>query len=128
VTVEVTDDVEGALARRKGAVAFRVGGYGSDTHNFHRDAMVRRGYPEAAERIQALFAAGKRDEAAAAVPDAYIDDGGLFGDIERIRQRFERYRSKPYSGLTVHTDRIETLELMADLAELTPLADQGSGS
>lgn len=107
----------------RGAVAFRVGGYGSATHNFHRDAMVRRGYGDAAEHIASLFASDRREEAAAAVPDAYIDDTGLFGDVARIRERFDRYLAKPYSGLTVHTDNIETLELMAELAGLSSVAD-----
>ena len=46
--------------------------------------MVRRGYRAEAERIQELFLAGRRDEAAAAVPDEYLDDGGLFGSPQRI--------------------------------------------
>lgn len=114
--VEVTEDVEGALAARKAGTAFLVGGYGSGSHNFHRDAMARRGYADVASEIQSLFLAGKREEAAAAVPDRYIDDGGLYGPEARIRERFETYRNGPYTGLTIHTDDIEVLEMMADIA------------
>jgi F420-dependent oxidoreductase-like protein len=118
--VVVTDDVEGTLAARKPATAFFVGGYGSSSHNFHRDAMIRRGFGEEAERIQALFLAGKRDEAAATVPDEYVDSGGLFGSEERIRERFEDYRKGPYTGLTIHSGDIAVLEMMADIAATTP--------
>jgi hypothetical protein len=41
--------------------------------------MARRGYPEAAARIQELFLAGRREEAIAAVPDEYVDQGALIG-------------------------------------------------
>lgn len=118
--VEVTEDVEAAWARRKPAIGFLVGGYGSRTHNFHKETMIRRGYGEAAEKVQELFLGGKRDEAFAAIPDAYIDEMGLYGTEERIRQRFGRFRGGPFTGLTVHTDDLEIVEMMADVAGLTP--------
>ena len=118
--VEVTDDVEAAWARRKPAIGFLVGGYGSRTHNFHKETMIRRGYGEAAEKVQELFLGGKRDEAFASIPDAYIDEMGLYGTEERIRQRFGRFHGGPFTGLTVHTDDLEIVEMMADVAGLTP--------
>ena len=42
--------VEAAWARRKPAIGFLVGGYGSRTHNFHKETMIRRGYGEEAEK------------------------------------------------------------------------------
>src|SRR5439155_25209506 len=62
-TVHLTDDVAATIAAMKPRVAFYVGGMGTRDHNFHTDAMVRRGYAEAAERIQELFLAGRRDDA-----------------------------------------------------------------
>ena len=118
--VEVTEDVEAAWARRKPAIGFLVGGYGSRTHNFHKETMIRRGYGEAAEKVQELFLGGKRDEAFAAIPDAYIDEMGLYGTEERIRERFGRFHGGPFTGLTVHTDDLEIVEMMADVAGLTP--------
>lgn len=115
VSVVVTDDVEGALAAVKPGIAMRVGGYGSASHNFHRDAMVRRGEADLAHKISTLFADGRRDEAAAAIPDEYVDATGLYGPEERIRERWDRYASRPYTGLTIRTDSIDTLEFIADL-------------
>lgn len=126
VQVVLTDDVEAALAREKPGVAFRVGGYGSSTHNFHKESMVRRGYGDAAERIQELFLAGKRDDAAAAVPDAYLDDSGLYGDETRIRERYQRYVDAHFTTLTVRGSGIDVLEMMADVAGLDPASDQPS--
>ena len=59
--------------------AMYVGGMGSATHNFHREAMARRGFPEAAARIQELWLAGRKQEAVAAVPDEYLEQGSLIG-------------------------------------------------
>ena len=77
--------------------------------------MVRRGYGDEAERIQELFLAGRRDEAAAAVPDEYLDDGGLFGSPQRIRSGSSRGCRCGITGLTVTREQDEALELMADL-------------
>src|SRR5512145_1262031 len=75
----LTDDVKGALARMKPNVALYVGGMGHQSKNFHNDVMVRRGYAEAAKRIQELYLAKRYDEAIAAVPDEYVDEGALVG-------------------------------------------------
>jgi len=118
--VEITQDLEGVWSRRKPAIGFLVGGYGSRSHNFHKETMVRRGYRDEAEKVQQLFLEGQREQAFAAIPDEYIDEMGLYGDEQRIRQRFERLRSGPFTGLTIHSDNLEILELMADIAGLMP--------
>ena len=119
-SVNITTDLEGAWTARKPAVAFMVGGYGSATHNFHRDAMVRRGFGEAAEKIGDLFRANKRDEAVAAVPNEYIDESGLYGDLDRIRARWQDWMNGPHTTIRIMTDDIETLEMMADWAGVAP--------
>lgn len=114
-SVRITDDVAGTLGAMKPQTAFFIGGYGTRDHNFHRDAMVRRGYRAEAERIQELFLAGRRDEAAATVPDEYLDDGGLFGSPKRIEARLQPWLSCGITSLTVNTEQDEALELVADL-------------
>ncbi|MDQ1461317.1 MAG: hypothetical protein QOI08_2801, partial [Actinomycetota bacterium] len=84
--------------------------------NFHKDSMVRRGYAEAADRIQELFLAGRRDDATDAVPDEYVDEGALFGSADRIAKRFVPWTECGITGLTIHADQDEAVELMADLA------------
>ena len=42
---------------------------------------------------QDLFLAGKRDEAAAALPDALIDETSLVGPKERIRDRLQAWKT-----------------------------------
>jgi len=114
-TVHLTDDVAGTIARMKPRVALYVGGMGARDHNFHKDAMVRRGYADAAEQIQELFLEGRRDEATHAVPDEYVDEGALIGSPERIAARFVPWTECGITGITIHADQDEAVELMADL-------------
>ena len=118
--VRITDDVKGALDAMKPFTALYVGGMGHRTKNFHNDSMTRRGYGDAAARIQELFLAGRKEEAAAAVPDEFLDETALIGPAERIRERYRRWADDPITGITVSTDQPEALELMAELAELEP--------
>ena len=60
--VNITDDVQGALDAMKPGTALYIGGMGHRTKNFHNDNMVRRGYADAAGRIQELFLAGRKEE------------------------------------------------------------------
>ena len=116
VSVSITDDVKSALAAGKPFVALYVGGMGHPKQNFHKKRMEREGWAEAANRIHELFQAGRRDEAIAAVPDEYIDEGGLFGPVARIRERWRKlWEPMPYTGVTVRTQQDEAYALMADL-------------
>ena len=124
-SVHLTDDLAGTIERMKPRIALYVGGMGARDHNFHKDAMARRGYPDAAERIQELFLAGSRDEAVAAVPDEYVDEGALIGSPERIAKRFVAWTECGITGLTIHTDRDDAVELMAQLAGT--VGNEGAG-
>jgi len=116
VSIVVTDDIRSALQMPKPHVALYVGGMGHKDKNFHKDMMVRRGYGEAAERIQELYLGGRKAEAAEAVPDEYIDEGGLVGPPQRIRERFADWVDSGATGLTVAASSDEGIELLAELA------------
>lgn len=116
LSIEFTDDVKAAIDRRKPLTGMYVGGMGSETKNFHREAMARRGFPEAAARIQELWLAGRKGEAVAAVPDEYIEQGGLFGTPDRIRRRYPEMLPAGVTGLVVRSEQDEALELIAELA------------
>ena len=111
---------------KKPLTAMYVGGMGSATHNYHRAAMARRGFPEAAARIQELWLAGRKEEAVAAVPDEYIEEGALFGTEKRMRERWGSVVPSGLTGLIVRTDGIEGLELVADLAGIRDTAEAAS--
>jgi F420-dependent oxidoreductase-like protein len=61
IHVELAQDVKAALARLKPEVALYVGGMGHKDKNFHKDQMIRRGFGEAADRIQELYLAHRKE-------------------------------------------------------------------
>jgi F420-dependent oxidoreductase-like protein len=122
VHVEVSDDVKASLDKLKPEVALYVGGMGHRDKNFHKDMLVRRGYKDAAERIQELFLAHRKDEAAAAVPDEWVDAKSLVGPPERIKQRYRAWEESGLTGLTVRSRQPEAIEVMAEAAGLASSA------
>lgn len=114
-SVVLTHDVKSALAAMKPVTALYVGGMGHEKKNFHKDTMARRGFPEAAERIQELFLAGRRQEAIEAVPDEYLDAGALVGDAQRIEEKFRAWQESGATGLTLHAAQPEAMDLLARL-------------
>jgi F420-dependent oxidoreductase-like protein len=116
LAVIVTADVGQALARMKPGIALYVGGMGHRDTNFHNDMMVRRGYPEAAAKIQELYLAGRKREAVEAVPDDYCDEAALVGPPQRIRDRYKDWESSGATGLTLASLQPEGMELMAELS------------
>jgi F420-dependent oxidoreductase-like protein len=118
VHVEVRADVKAALAKLKPEVALYVGGMGHRDKNFHKDIMVRRGFSQAADRIQELYLAHRKEEAAAAVPDEWVDAKSLVGPPERIKQRFRAWEDSGATALTVRSKDAQAIEVMADAARL----------
>ena len=118
VHVEVEDDVKGALAKLKPEVALYVGGMGHKTKNFHNDIMVRRGFGDAAKRIQELYLSKHKDEAIAAVPDEWVDMKSLVGPPARIKQRFRAWEDSGADSLSVRSRQPEAIEVMAQAARL----------
>jgi hypothetical protein len=78
--------------------------------------MIRRGFGDAAQRIQELFLAKRKDEANAAVPDEFCDEMSLVGPVPRIRERYRAWADSGITGLTIVTEQPEAMELMVDLA------------
>ena len=120
-SVQITDDVAAVLDGMRPLTAMYVGGMGSATHNYHRDAMARRGFPDQAARIQELWLAGRKEEAVRTVPDEYLEQGALIGSEQRIRRRWEEGIAAPgVTGLILGANRAEELQLVAELAGISP--------
>lgn len=113
--VRLCDDLALGLAPVKAMVAFYIGGMGAKSRNFHADLMARMGYGPDAARVQELFLAGRREEAVAAVPDAFADEISLVGPRERIAERLESWRAGPVTDLLAITTDPAALRLLAEL-------------
>ncbi len=112
----LTDNVRAALDAIKPHIALYVGGMGAAGKNFHNDAMVERGFAAEAARIQELYLAGHKEEAAATVPDDYIDDGALVGNEARLAERFALWRDSPFTLLRLGNLTLPGMEAIARIA------------
>ncbi|MFE1440783.1 LLM class F420-dependent oxidoreductase [Streptomyces sp. NPDC058739] len=113
--VRVCADVAEGLLPVKAMLGFYIGGMGHAARNFHADLMARMGYEEEARRVQRLFLAGRREEAVAAVPDAFADEISLVGPRERIAERLESWRAGPVTDLLALAPDRESLRVLAEL-------------
>ena len=77
----------------KPQLALYIGGMGAREKNFYNDYAKRLGYADAAVKIQNEFLAGKRNEAAASVPDALVDEIALVGPPDRIKGRLKEWKA-----------------------------------
>jgi F420-dependent oxidoreductase-like protein len=112
----LSDDVESARDALKGFYALYVGGMGARGTNFYNELARRYGYEAEAERIQELYLDGRQRDAAAAVPDALVDDLALVGPRERIADRLAAWRESGATTLLVSTRDVATLRAVAELA------------
>jgi F420-dependent oxidoreductase-like protein len=123
VNVNITDDVAGARDAVRPFLALYVGGMGSRERNFYNRAVAAYGFEGAARTVQDLYLAGRREEAAAALPDALIDLVSLVGPADRVRERLRAFRDSGVGTLGVtpmaatREERIEQLRLVSRLAE-----------
>jgi F420-dependent oxidoreductase-like protein len=92
VRVSMGSDLARCRDALRPGLALYIGGMGARTANFYNDLACRIGYEAAAARIQHLFLDGKREAAAAAVPDALIDEISLIGPPDRIRDRLQAWQ------------------------------------
>jgi F420-dependent oxidoreductase-like protein len=123
VNVNITDDVQGARDAVRPFMALYVGGMGSRDKNFYNTLVQRYGFEDAAREVQDLYLQGKKDEAAAALPDELIDLVSLVGPADRVRERLRAYADAGVGTLGVspmawtREERIKQLRLVAELAE-----------
>ncbi|HZP45829.1 MAG TPA: LLM class F420-dependent oxidoreductase [Candidatus Binataceae bacterium] len=118
--IVIENDVKAAFARMKPNIALYAGGMGARSKNFHNELMKRQGFPEAAARVQELFLAGRKEEAAQAVPDELCDLRALVGPPDRIKARWRAWADSGATGFLVQATQDAALELIAKVADLPP--------
>ena len=121
VNVAIDDDIERAREAMRPLLALYVGGMGSRDKNFYNALVRRYGFEQAADEVQDLYLEGKKDEAAAAVPDELIDHTSLVGPKEWIAERLAVYREAGVGTLICSPmafDPEERKHMIRDLAEL----------
>ena len=92
VTVIPGDDVEACADLVRPYLALYAGGMGARGANFHFEVFARMGYESVAEEVQALYLAGRKEDAARAIPLEMVEDVALVGPVDKIRSEIPRWR------------------------------------
>jgi F420-dependent oxidoreductase-like protein len=111
----LADDVAVAREFVKPLLALYIGGMGARGQNFYNRLACRYGYEEDAARIQELYLGGRKNDAAAAVPDALVDEVALVGDQARIADRLVAWRECGVTTLIAQARQPEALQVLAEL-------------
>ena len=104
VPLIVTDDPQAAIDAVRPMYALYFGGMGARSANFHANVPIRMGYEAEVRRIQELYLDGKKDEAAAAIPQQLIEQLTLIGPADKIRHDLEAWRESSVTTLLIGGD------------------------
>ena len=85
--VVITDDRAATFEMIRPFLALYMGGMGSEDTNFHAEVYRRMGYSDVVDDVTTLFRSGRKDEAAAVIPDELVDDAAIVGDIDHVRKQ-----------------------------------------
>ena len=121
--VSIGEDLPAMIDARRPQVAFSMGAMGSAKTNFYNAAFQRAGFAEDAKAIQALWIDGRREEAAARVPDEMVTQFGAFGPPETVRERFAAYRAAGINALDLRLEPVPGSSREALLEQVMDLVD-----
>jgi F420-dependent oxidoreductase-like protein len=118
---------EALIPARKQGVAFTLGAMGSRDHNFYNMAYQRAGYEDLALEAQRLWLDGKRDEAAALIPDDVVVQTNLLGTEEQVKERIRAYRDAGVTTIRIDPAGRELRERVATLERFMGLLHDVNG-
>lgn len=115
VNVVMGKDTTACRNAVKPKLAHYVGGMGSRKANYYKNLVSSYGYADAAEKIQELYLAGRKPEAAQLVPDSLVDDVALCGPEGRIKDLLVRWEAAGVTSIIACTDNYETIHALRRL-------------
>ena len=101
VSIVPDDNIERAADRVRPMLALYMGGMGAKGANFHYDVFCRMGYQDVADKVQECYLNGKKDDAAAAIPLALVEEVALVGPMSKIADDLHRWRDTVVTTLQV---------------------------
>jgi F420-dependent oxidoreductase-like protein len=118
--VAIGEDAAKVAEFARPLVALYVGGMGAKGRNFYNDLACRYGYEKEAAEIQDLYLDGKKDEAAAKVPDELLALKNLCGPEGWVKERLAAFKEAGVSTLNLTpvgpdaTDIIEKIKAWSE--------------
>ncbi|MBO0855031.1 MAG: LLM class F420-dependent oxidoreductase [Nocardia sp.] len=118
----IGENVEGLREFVKPHLALYIGGMGAKGKNFYHTLATTYGYGAEADRIQELYLAGRKEEAAKVVPDDLVRDVSLIGSEGFVKERIAAFREAGVTVLNVvplagtPAERVKLIERLRALA------------
>lgn len=97
----IGDDVEHLRDAARPMLALYFGGMGARGRNFYNDVLKGYGFQREAAEIQELYLSGRKNEAAAAVPEDLVRGVNLVGSESVVRERVEAFAASGVTTLNV---------------------------
>jgi F420-dependent oxidoreductase-like protein len=122
--VGIGEGLEPMRGMGRGMTALYVGGMGARGKNFYNELFASYGYEKEAKEIQDLYLDGKKQEAAAAVPDSFIEETTLIGPEGFVKERLAALKESGVTTLNVNLvgntteERVQTLDKLRNLVEM----------
>lgn len=111
------DMFEPARQMARHMLALYIGGMGARGRNFYNTIFQRQGYADAAKLVQDLYLDGKKMEAAAALPDDFIERVTLIGSPGYVKERIASLRAAGVTHLHVNAVTADEPKLLAQVKE-----------
>jgi len=99
--VAIGDDAAAVREFARPMAALYIGGMGARGRNFYNELACRYGYEAEAKLIQDLYLDGKKEEAAAAIPDDFLELTNLCGPEGYVKERLAAYQEAGVSVLNI---------------------------
>ncbi|WP_040791256.1 LLM class F420-dependent oxidoreductase [Nocardia paucivorans] len=119
----IGENVTPLLEFVKPMLALYIGGMGAKGKNFYHALATKYGYGAEADRIQELYLAGKKDEAAKVVPDDLVRDISLVGPENFVKERIAAFAEAGVTVLNVAPLAATPVERVKLIERLRTLCD-----
>jgi F420-dependent oxidoreductase-like protein len=114
VSIIPGDDVDACADRMRPMLALYIGGMGAKGQNFHYDVFERMGYEAECEKIQQLYLAGDKAEAAATVSTEMCESIALLGPPAKIKDELAMWDESVVTTLLI-SGPLDLVRFCADL-------------
>jgi F420-dependent oxidoreductase-like protein len=121
VPVAIGENVDQLHDLVRPALALYIGGMGARGKNFYNDLACRYGYEAEAKKVQDLYLDGKKDDAAAALPEDLVRAVSLIGPESYVAERIAAFAQAGVTTLALQPldgsreSRLKTVETMRRL-------------
>ena len=121
-SLAIGEDTGGVLDLHRPMLALYIGGMGARGQNFYTKLVSRYGYEQEALAIQDAYLAGRKDEAAALVPESLLAGISLVGPRGHVAERVAAMRESGVTTLNVtpiaptHAERVALIEQIREIA------------